>query len=70
MKCPNCSFHNIASASTCKICGTELEVMEGANNDTLALDEALKGIFAPKVPTQSPEVPSETSSPSEVSSPS
>lgn len=50
MKCPNCSFNNIASATTCKICGTELEVTPGANNDTLALDEALKGIFAPKIP--------------------
>lgn len=53
MKCPNCSFNNIASAATCKICGTELEVIPGANNDTLALDEALKGIFAPKIPSPS-----------------
>lgn len=51
MKCPNCSFNNIASAHTCKICGTALEVVEGANNDTLALDEALKAIFAGKIKT-------------------
>lgn len=54
MKCPNCSFNNIASATTCKICGTELEVIPGANNDTLALDEALKGIFASKIPAPGP----------------
>lgn len=49
MKCPNCSFNNIASAKECKICGTKLEPVEGANNDTLALDEALKAIFAVKI---------------------
>lgn len=51
MKCPNCSFNNIASANVCKICGTNLEAAEGVNNDTLALDEALKGIFGGKIPS-------------------
>lgn len=67
MKCPNCSFNNIASAATCKICGTELEIVPGSNNDTLALDEALKGIFAPKIRplTQNAEKASEEEEPEE-----
>ncbi len=48
MKCPNCSFNNVAKAPQCKICGTKLDIIESENTDTLSLDEALKAIFAGK----------------------